>query len=105
MQLEAFRFIYSEIDEDFENMPYIMKIPANEEAVDIKQILNFYNQLHITPLEIRNSIRHLSWNNQMKKVLDEMQKKDKINPNNNNIANFATLYTNKFIPNKEKWPH
>ena len=32
-------FIYSEIDEDFENMPYIMKIPANEEAVDIKQIL------------------------------------------------------------------
>ena len=83
-------FIYSEIDEDFENMPYIMKIPANEEAVDIKQILNFYNQLHITPLEIRNSIRHLSWNNQMKKVLDEMQKKDKINPNNNNIANFAT---------------
>ena len=50
-------FIYSEIDEDFENMPYIMKIPANEEAVDIKQILNFYNQLHITPLEIRNSIR------------------------------------------------
>ena len=98
-------FIYSEIDEDFENMPYIMKIPANEEAVDIKQILNFYNQLHITPLEIRNSIRHLSWNNQMKKVLDEMQKKDKINLNNNNIANFATLYTNKFIPNKEKWPH
>lgn len=83
-------FIYSEIDEDFENMPYIMKIPANEEAVDIKQILNFYNQLHITPLEIRNSIRHLSWNSQMKKVLDEMQKKDKINPNNNNIANFAT---------------
>ena len=67
-----------------------MKIPANEEAVDIKQILYFYNQLHITPLEIRNSIRHLSWNNQMKKVLDEMQKKDKINPNNNNIANFAT---------------
>ena len=41
----------------------------------------------------------------MKKVLEETQKKDKINPNNNNIANFATLYTNKFIPNKEKWPH
>lgn len=45
MQLEVFRFTYSEIDENFENMPYIMKIPANEEAVDIKQILNFYNQL------------------------------------------------------------
>ena len=41
----------------------------------------------------------------LQKHFDEMQKKDKINLNNNNIANFATLYTNKFIPNKEKWPH
>lgn len=68
-----------------------MKIPSKRGSCGYKAKYSIsYNQLHITPLEIRNSIRHLSWNNQMKKVLDEMQKKDKINPNNNNIANFAT---------------
>ncbi|MEY8590140.1 glycosyltransferase family 1 protein [Butyricimonas hominis] len=65
-------FIYSEIDEDFENMPYILKIPANEEAVDIEKLLTFYKQLHTTPQGIRNSIQSLSWNNQMKKVIDSV---------------------------------
>jgi glycosyltransferase involved in cell wall biosynthesis len=66
-------FIYSEIDDDFEEMPYIMKIPADESPVDIHQVINFYNRITMSTEEIRNSVRHLSWKNQMKKVLDSIE--------------------------------
>ncbi|MCE5177945.1 MAG: glycosyltransferase family 1 protein [Porphyromonadaceae bacterium] len=65
-------FIYSEIDDDFEEMPYIMKVPADESPVDIHQIINFYNRITMNTEQIRNSVRHLSWKNQMKKVLDSI---------------------------------
>lgn len=65
-------FIYSEIDDDFEEMPYIMKVPADESPVDIHQVINFYNRITMNKEEIRNSVRHLSWKNQMKKVLDSI---------------------------------
>lgn len=63
-------FIYSEIDEDFEDKPYILKVPADESPIDIKHILDFYDQGGVTSEEIRNSVQHLSWKNQMQKVLD-----------------------------------
>lgn len=63
-------FIYSEIDEDFEEMPYVMKVSPDESPVNIKQIVDFYHRVTIIPEEIRNSIIHLSWKNQMQKVLD-----------------------------------
>lgn len=66
-------FIYSEIDEDFENMPYIMKIPADESPVNIQQVINFYNSINLTPTKIRESIKHLSWKEQMKKVIDSIK--------------------------------
>ncbi len=66
-------FIYSEIDEDFENMPYIMKIPADESPVNIQQIINFYKRTNITPTEIRGSIKHLSWKEQMKTVINSIK--------------------------------
>lgn len=62
-------FIYSEIDDDFEQMPYIHKINPDESPVVIEDIIDFYSQLSITSEEIRNSITHLSWTEQMKKVL------------------------------------
>ncbi|MDL2291927.1 glycosyltransferase family 1 protein [Bacteroides sp. OttesenSCG-928-F21] len=65
-------FVYSETDEDFENMPYIMKIPADETPLDIKALISFYRTVHLTPLEIRSSIEgSLSWKVQMQKVIDE----------------------------------
>lgn len=63
-------FIYSEIDTDFENMPYILKAPANEEPIDICQIIDFYSKLNISAKEIRESIYHLSWKNQMKIIIE-----------------------------------
>jgi glycosyltransferase involved in cell wall biosynthesis len=66
-------FIYSEIDEDFENMPYIMKAPADESPIDINEILKFRKSADFKPEDIRNSIIHeLSWKNQIRKVIDSV---------------------------------
>lgn len=69
-------FIYSEIDDDFEDMPYILKAPADESAIDINGIIDFYRSLKMSPSEIRDTIAGtLSWNVQMQKVIDETFKK------------------------------
>jgi hypothetical protein len=65
-------FMYSEIDSDFENKPYILKATADESSIDIQKIISFYDQCTCTPLEIRNSIKNLSWKIQMQKVVDEV---------------------------------
>ncbi len=66
----GFGFVYSEIDEDFEDMPYIIKAPADETPLDISRIVDFYNSTNLDPIEIRKSIEpNLSWKNQMQKVI------------------------------------
>ena len=67
-------FIYSEIDDDFEHQPYIMKAPADETPIDIPLLIDFCRSLSLTPPEIRKSIRHLSWNEQMQRVIDSINK-------------------------------
>lgn len=62
-------FVYSEQDSDFEDKSYIFKIPADESPINVNSIIDFYQKLNITPLEIRNSIKSLSWKEQMKKVI------------------------------------
>lgn len=65
-------FIYSEIDDDFEQMPYIMKAPANEDAINIEELVAFYRNVELTPQQIRATILDtLSWDVQMKKVIDQ----------------------------------
>lgn len=63
-------FIYSETDTDFDKQPYVLKMPANESPINIEDIIRFHMQLTISPQEIRHSIEHLSWKNQMKRVID-----------------------------------
>ena len=63
-------FIYSEIDDDFEQMPYIMKISADETPIDIESVIKFYRSVKQSPADIRKSVEHLSWAMQMQKVLD-----------------------------------
>ena len=62
-------FIYSEIDSDVENKPYILKAKADESPIDIYQIIEFYKRQKLSPEQIRNSILSLSWKSQMNKVL------------------------------------
>lgn len=65
-------FIYSEIDDDFEQMPYVLKAPADESPISVQDIIKFYKHCSISPFEIRNSIMHCSWRNQMQIVLNQM---------------------------------
>ena len=63
-------FIYSETDEDFEQMPYIIKAPADESPVCLDEIVKFLENRQFEPEDIRRSIGHLTWSEQMKKVVD-----------------------------------
>jgi len=65
-------FIYSEIDDDFEGMPYILKVPADESPININQVIDFYTHQKVPSEYIRNSIKHLSWKDQMEKVINSM---------------------------------
>ncbi|WP_036876600.1 glycosyltransferase family 4 protein [Xylanibacter oryzae] len=65
-------FIYSETDSDFDKRSYIIKAPADESAIDIKKTIEFYEGLNIAPKDIRNSIKNLSWKNQMGKIVNEI---------------------------------
>lgn len=65
-------FIYSETDSDFDNKPYVLKAPADETPIDINEIVRFYKQTSFSPQEIRESIKYLSWENQMRIVLSSI---------------------------------
>ena len=75
----GFSFIYSEQDDDFENMPYIYKVPADESPIDVPRLIEFYTSQSLSPEEIRASIKHLSWDEQMKKVSEDVTIKNMIN--------------------------
>lgn len=62
-------FIYSEINDDFDDQSYVLKEAADESPVDINRIIGFVNSLTQKPAEIRESIEDcLTWDAQMYKV-------------------------------------
>lgn len=66
-------FTYSETDEDFDYMPYVYKSPPDESPVNISNIVVFYQSSQWNSQAIRDSIKHLSWKEQMSKVVNEMK--------------------------------
>ena len=72
-------FVYSETDTDFDSQPYVMKVAADESAISIEDIIQFYRQMSVSPLGIRKSIENLSWGNQMKRVIDAVYPKQRSN--------------------------
>ena len=56
-----------------ENKPYILKVPADETAIDINSLIHFYEKQSLSPLEIRESIRSLSWETQMNKIINSIK--------------------------------
>ncbi len=66
-------FIYSEVDDDFDYMPYVLKAPSDDSPICVKSVIDFYKSLKMTPEEIRDTIVDtLSWEVQMKRVVDEI---------------------------------
>ena len=64
-------FIYSEQDRDFDNQPYVLKVPADESPVDVQHILDFMDSHYFHPKDIRKTVENLSWKIQMQKVIEE----------------------------------
>ena len=65
-------FIYSENDSDFDDKPYIIKAPADESQINVKEIINYIDTRNIDPADIRRTVEHLSWKYQMEKVITEI---------------------------------
>ncbi len=64
-------FIYSEIDSDFEDQPYVLKAVPDESPIGISQILDFIDCHDFNPIDIRKTVEHLSWKVQMRQVIEE----------------------------------
>ncbi len=67
-------FLYSETDSDFDHKPYVLKVPADESAIDMDEVVSFYRALSMPAAAIRDSIQDLSWKNQMEHVINEVSK-------------------------------
>ncbi len=66
-------FVYSEIDDDFETMPYIKKVEMSDSALEINDIINFYKNSSCSSNDIRDSIiNKLSWEVQMSKIINQL---------------------------------
>lgn len=65
-------FVYSEQDDDFDNQPYVLKVPADESPVNIRNILKFIENLKLSPDSIRKTVANLTWKIQMQRVIDEI---------------------------------
>lgn len=65
-------FIYSENDSDFDNQPYVLKVPADESPVDISQVISFIEKFSMKPEDIRKTVTRLSWKIQMQCVIDDV---------------------------------
>lgn len=63
-------FAYSEQDSDFDQQPYVLRVPADESPIDIGAVLAFIDHHHFNPQEIRDSVRHLTWREQMRRVVE-----------------------------------
>lgn len=68
-------FIYSNINVDFDDKDYVMRVSADETPIDIKNVLNFIKGLKSTVSSIRNDIAEKgTWDYQMLLVLQEIIK-------------------------------
>ena len=64
-------FVYSECDSDFDDQPYVLKVPADESPIDIHRIISFIDSHQFNPADIRKTVEQLSWKIQMERVVEE----------------------------------
>lgn len=66
-------FIYSERNNDFDSQPYVIKVMPDETPIDINYITSQLDKIVLSPEQIRATVSHLSWDNQMSKVVTNLQ--------------------------------
>jgi glycosyltransferase involved in cell wall biosynthesis len=66
-------FFYSDMDEDFEDVDFVLKVPANDDPINIEAIINFVNNNTFDAAKIRNyALENLTWKKQFEKVLTDI---------------------------------
>lgn len=68
-------FIYSEKNPFFDDAKYVLKAKADDTPLDIDAIIQFYDKFNLSSKEIRESVSALSWQNQIKFMLDYLNLK------------------------------
>ncbi len=68
-------FIYSEIDDSFEDKPFILKVPPDDSPIDINNLITFINSKKFEPREIRKfAEENLTWDIQIEIIIDAIVK-------------------------------
>lgn len=65
-------FVYSETNYDFDGKEYVHKVPNDDSAINIQNIINFVNNMKCTPEKIRNSVSNFTWEKQFNKLVKYM---------------------------------
>ena len=63
-------FCYSEENSDFDNCAFTLRIPPDETPVNVEELIDFVKGINLSPRAIRESLPDLSWDAQMRKVLN-----------------------------------
>ena len=66
-------FTYSEENDDFDSMPYVLKQAPDESPIDVSELINFINRIKLEPKQIRKSVENnFSWKYQIRTVLKSL---------------------------------
>ena len=71
-KLESYVILHGPQHDQQLDAMFEQKAPPDESPINIQQLISFQKSLTMTPQNIRESIRPLSWTAQMKKVIDEL---------------------------------
>ena len=67
-------FILSDIDKSFDNCSFVYQASQDEKLLDIEKIIEWYKNLELDSQEIRKYVENnLTWDIQMKKVINELE--------------------------------
>lgn len=65
-------FIYSENNPDFDDRRYIIKASQDDSPIDIENLINWVKNIDVMPEQIRNTVNNLSWDTQMRSIIDKL---------------------------------
>jgi len=65
-------FIFSESSIDFDGKSYVYKPIADESPVNIEEVIKWFGNLNVSHKKIRDDAQFLSWNTQMKTVVNNI---------------------------------
>lgn len=65
-------FVYSEQNSDFDGQPYIFKVSSDDTPINIHKILKFLLNCKISAKQIHESVKEMTWENQMKVIFDKI---------------------------------